>query len=323
MSLEYALEWLKGPLMGIGGVIDIVSSFIFQFKGVQVRELPRQSDASCINCITALSDGWAVGDDDGHIGVYDLQCEQLLKTYQTGAPVRTIAAFGDDNGLVFNQVSRIIYRHDEDLVTHWCSSHDGRQVFKLVTFPDGLVVSCSKTTTSVHVYTWSGKVFHFMHSLTALHRTTDIVRCGLLLASFHQSAIFGPNVEVWLWDVRRGHHLHTFPLACSYVYHAISLTDSKIALVDSICRLHVYNEEKNAYEVSKVASTLCALPDGELLTTRVHDDNFYILAPGDQCETIVHNQKQSASNYHMSYIFYVPSGHVVVCNGNLQILVYK
>jgi hypothetical protein len=323
MALEVAREWLQGPLMGISGLIDIVSSFIFQFKGVQVRELPRES-GSYITCITELSNGWAVGDEAGNIAVYDAQCEQLLKTYRHLSPVRTMAACGADNGFVFNQTIGIAYRHNEE--THWFCSRDGHNVFKLVTFPNGVVVSCSKITTSVHVYiAWGEKksmVFHFAHSMTGLHRAADIVRCGRLLASVHQTKISGPNTEVWLWDARRGHHMHTFPLMCSYICNAISLTDGKMLFIDTGFKLHVYSEEKNAYQASKVAHTLCATPDGGFLTTRLHDDNFYLNSNG--FETMVPNQNQTTiPDCLMSHTVYLPSGHVVICHENRKLVVWK
>jgi hypothetical protein len=324
MSIELALEWLRGPLLGIEGVIDIVSSFIFQFKGVQVRELARESDLSCINCITCLSDGWAVGDEAGNIGVYDQQCEQLLRTYHHPSPVRTIAAFGAGNGFVFNQTLGMVYRQNEE--TEGFCSRDGNQVFKLVTFSDGLVVSCSKITTSVHVYiTWRqpSLKFYFMHSMTGKHRAADIMQCGGLLASVHQTMISGPKTEVWLWDVRRGLHLYTFPLTCSYICDAISLTDDTMVFIDTSFRVHMCNATKG-YEAGKAAYNMCAVPDGWFLTTRLHNDNFYMLSSDIQSEVIVPNKNQAAiPDCHMSRILYVPSGHVVVCQENRKLVVWK
>jgi hypothetical protein len=278
-----------------------------------------------------------VGDDAGDIGVYDLQCEQLLKTYRNLSPVLTIAACGD--GFVFNQTIGIVYRHN--LATRWFCSFDGQPVLKLVTFPNGLVVSCSKITTSVHVHiAWgeTSKVFPFAHSLTGLQTATDIIRCGRLLASVHQTEISGPNAEVWLWDARRAHHLHTLPLTCSHICNAISLGGSAMAFIDTSFRLHVY-EDKTGCELSKddnsyilntispfeIAYTVCALPDSCFLTTRLHDNNFYIL--NSQGETIVHQDQTSLPDLHMSHMFshilYMSSGHVVICQDNTKLSVWK
>lgn len=54
MALDVAFNWLRGPLMDISGLVDMVSSFFFQFRGILVRELPRES-TSTINCLVALT----------------------------------------------------------------------------------------------------------------------------------------------------------------------------------------------------------------------------------------------------------------------------
>jgi hypothetical protein len=310
MALEYALEWLRGPLLDIRGVLDIVASFIFQFKGVRVRDLPHQSTIHpIITCLEALSDGLAVGDTAGTIGIYDSQCVGLLKTYHQQSPVHTIAAYGADNGFVCNSWFGVTF-HKQDAFESFYS-HDGHQVFKLITFPDGLIASCSKISKAVHIYI-RGSIsddmqFRYLHSLTGNHRAADIVRCGDLLAVVYQA----PGV-VWLLDALTGMHVQTLPLACNYVCDLAFPTKDLMVVLDTTMCLHTYSLTAQCFEPPRSAYHICTIPDGQLLTLRALGNHFYIL--DSSSHTIVSNHDETPLEpANISRMVYVPSGFVVMC----------
>lgn len=331
MAFRAALECLHGPLMGISGVIDLVSSYIFQFQGRPVRELSRTSDAG-INCITALSDGWAVGDSAGNVELYDSDCERLLRTYTHAQSVNTIAQFGNDNGFVCNSMFGVVFWRNQR--SDHFMSHDSRCVFKLVSFPNGLVAACSKITSIVHVYRAKDEgasiTLRCLHSLIGPHRVSDVVKCGDMLGSVHQANHLECHTVVWLWDARLGIHLHTIPLACAYVCDIVSPTDDTMAFIDTWFAVHVFNVDTKRYDQyddADLAYNTCVIPDGRFLTTSVEGDVFYSRTAdfegGDTLEINLSEQhKLQLVPNKMSHLLYIPTDHIVICREG-KLLVWK
>lgn len=327
MAVVFAVEWLRGPLRDISGLVNIVSSFCFQFRGVPVRELPRES-TSTITCVVCLSDAWAVGDSDGNVSVYDSCCEQLLRTDCHGYPVYTVASFGD-NGFVCNAKQGFWVRHKEK--TWLVPSEEAHCIFKLASFPDGTVASCSKLNGVIRIYDLHA-ASPFLRVLLVPGRVSDIVQCSHMLASVHETEEPPFNVVVWLWDARQGTVVHTIPLQYQFVYNVVA-AENKLAFIDPQMRAHVYNLETNRSDVMARTYRLCTIPDGRFLVTSTVDDAFRVV---ETSACGVNNEANSEANSEVKgeadevafragnicCIMYTPAGYIISCKYN-KIAVWK
>lgn len=319
MALDVALNWLRGPLMDISGLVDMVSSFFFQFRGIPVRELPRES-TSTINCLVALTNAWAVGDSAGHVSVFDLQCKRLLRTYRHGHPVYTVASFGE-NGFMCNAGHGFWVWNNHK--SRRVPGEDENCIFKLVSFPDGLAASCSKLNGEVHVYDLHG-ASTFLHILLGPGRVSDIVECGDRLASVHETEDAAFNIAVQLWDARRGTIVHTVQLQCPFIYNVISIEHS-LVFIDPQLRVHVHDLETGHQDVVAMTYRLCAIPDGRVLITSVVDDTFQTVelpSPSARPAAPPDNTKDTSEPRGICWMLYSPAGFIVSCKYN-KISVWK
>jgi hypothetical protein len=309
MSLACALEWLRGPLMGIEGVLDMVASFFFQFQELKVRDLPKMSE-SPINCVVALANGWAVGDMAGHVGVYDLQCERLVCIYRHTNPVYAIANYGDD-GFVCNATHGLwVWKNKKARKIPGVDLH---VILKLVSFPDGVAASCSKADKTIRVYDLHAP-YAATHSLMGPGRATDLVRCGDFLVSVHQTQEDPFNVAVWTWDARVGTHLQSLSLEFTWIGKVIA-TDHTIFFIDPQSFAHAFDLDTRAHRIFTKTEELCIIPDGRLLT---HDESFHIV----EATNAVIPDIDSRVGIDACFLLYVCTGHVLIWNST-RIQVWK
>ena len=305
MALECALEWLRGPLMGIQGVVDIVASFFFKFQGVKVRVLPRES-RSAIECLVALPHAWAIGDSAGYVSVYDLQCKQLLRTYNIRYPVFTIATFGE-NGFMCNANSGFwVLNNLEPPNSKFrrITGADDRGICKLLSFPADIAASCSNTE-NVHVYDITRQS---TYSLKGPGRVTDIVKCDEnTLWSVHNTH---SNVAVWLWDVQRGTHLRSIPFEFVLIYNVVA-TPHTLVFIDPEYCVHAYNLETMHDSIVGTTDRFCTIPDDRIISSGF--DRFGTI---DVLNARLLDKPQARSKgvYSNFKFVYVHTGHVIMCN---------
>ena len=246
MAFACALEWLRGPLMRIQGVIDIVASFSFNFQGVALRVLPRESSPSMIECLVELSHGWAVGDAAGYVSVYDFECEKLLRTYRMHYAVYTIASYGE-NGFICNSSSGFLVWNN--LKSRRVPGADDHRICKLLSFRGDIAASCSNADERVHVYDLVNVYLNgqstVLHSLHGPGRVTDVAKCEDTLVSVHDTQ---SHVVVWLWDVRRGTHVHSIPLEFNNIYNVI-VNQTTFMFIDEEFHVHAYNLETKRADI--------------------------------------------------------------------------
>lgn len=299
MSVACALDWLRGPLMGIQGVIDIVAGFFFEFQEVMVRDLAKMS-ARPINCVVELANAWAVGDMDGHVGVYDLQCEQLLCIYRHTHPVYTIANHGE-NGFICNASCGVWAWNNKK--ARKIPGVDAHVILKLVSFPDGVAASCSKVDEIIRVYDLHAK-HAATHSLFGPGRTTDLVRCGDTLVSVHETPHAPFNLSVWMWDARVGTHLQSLLLEFNWIGNLIA-TDDAIFFIDPQSFAHAYELETRSHRIFTKTEKMCIIPDGRILT---RDKTFRMI----EANNTVIPEVDCGRSIESCLLLYIRTGHVII-----------
>jgi WD40 repeat protein len=308
MALACALEWLRGPLMGIQGVIDIVASFSFKFQGVPVRVLPRES-TSMIACLVEISHCWAVGDAAGDVSVYDFECEKLLRTYRMHYPVYTIASYGE-NGFMCNANSGFWVWNN--LKSRRVPGADRAIICNLLSFRGDIAASCSNADERVHVYDLANVYLNgqstVLHSLRGPGRVTDVAQYEDTLISVHETHSYG---VVWLWDVRRGTHVHSIPLEFNHIYHIhnVIVNQTMFMFIDEESRVHAYDLETKRDNIVARTDRFCAIPDNRILTSG-SDSSFGVV---DVTNAYTSDAQVKARSNCFKFV-YVRTGRVIVCN---------
>lgn len=307
MALACALEWLRGPLMDIQGVLDMVASFFFKFQGVPVRVLPRESP-STIECLVELTHGWAVGDSAGNVSVYDFECEKLLSIYHMGHPVYTIASYGAD-GCMCNANSGFWVWNNLDPFYLWRYIYGpyNRSIVKLVSLSGGIAASCSTFDENVHVYNLNHQC-SFLHSLKGPGRVTDIARCEEdTLMSVHVTPL---QVAVLMWDARRGTHVRSIPLEFNHI-HNVFVNQTTFMFIDPESCVHAFDLGTKRDSIVARADRFCVIPDNHILTSNSASSFGVVDVTNAQASDV---QVTVWSNHFK--VLYVRTGHVIVCHSN-------
>jgi WD40 repeat protein len=334
MVIECALEWLRGPLSDIQGVLAIVSSFIFQFQGVQLRELER-SPTHPFYCFAELSDGWAIGDGFGSVSVYDINATRLLYEVKHPYAVYSIAPLSD-NAFVSNaEVGFWVARTSlERRITFQTTNYQdhGHCILKLVSFPNGFVVSASKAGL-LHV--WDTKLDGadcYVRSLPSSEAVADVTKCGEHLASLHKHfASTTVETSACIWDMQTGTLLKKIALDFRY-FKSFTPLDDKTLVFSTFDGFHVYDVESGAKLFHKrLESTawtsydsviLCATPDVDLYAT-TDNDTLTTLDMQNRAKTFLPSPTVQASLLGLNGMFYISSGHIIAHDEHRRMFVWK
>jgi len=308
MALEFALQWLRGPMKHVQGVLSIVSGYIFQFEGVQVRQLRRRSDCS-IHCLVELSDGWAVGDGFGDVSIYDTDAVQCLYVVRHAYPVYTIAALphnhfvsNADQGFWVVQLPtsrHITFQNDQHSDYKHC-------ILKLVAFPNGIVASITKCGPWVHV--WDMHTGCCIHTLNGSGVAADIVTCGDRLLSVHKKV----ESTAWVWDAQSGAHLQTIALNCLY-FKTCTALDEQTMCFHVVGGLFVFNVQTWSLRFERTLD-MCSWTtfDDQIMCSSLCNDTLTMLDTNTGAVRVLSCPKIKALQAsQVDRMLYIRSGHIV------------
>jgi hypothetical protein len=333
MSLQRALEWLRDPLRDIAGLLSIVSGFIFQFEGVQLRRLARQSSRA-IHCLVELSDGWAVGDSLGGVSVYDTEAEHCLYVVQQAYAVYTIAPL-DHNGFASNAEFGLWVVHDSTRTpsvpnrrfVHRTKSRPADEkhcILKLVSYPSGLVVSSTKSGPLLHVWDTKLEGADFnVRTLVGRGVVADLTASGDQLVSVHKTIMDRTNefeTTACIWDVQNGVHLQTIELDVRYFKSFIALNEDTLVVFD-FGGCHVFDTKTGIKRFErKCVVTSWVNYDSQILCSFFHNGLALLDVDDGTLQNCSPDQIEALTPSRVDRLLYLRSGRIVVCkDGNLYV----
>lgn len=314
MALAVAIEWLRDPLKHIQGITSIVSSFVFEFEGVQLRQLPRRSDCT-IHCLTELTDGWAVGDGFGDVSVFDPNAEHCLFVVRHAYPVYTIAAL-DDNHFASNgdrgfwvvqmpTAHHVTFKNENHADYNHC-------ILKLVAFPHGIVVSTTKCGPWIHVWdTRRQGTDCYMHTMVGSGTVADIGACGACgnrLVSVHKKV----EATAWVWDVETGAHLQTVALNFRY-FKSCAALDERTMCFYVVGGFSVFDVKTWTMLFEQTMDVFAWTTfDSQIMCSSLRDDTLSMLDVNTGALRILSSQNIKAlQTSQVDRLLYIRSGHVV------------
>jgi hypothetical protein len=237
-----------------------------------------------------------------------------LRVHHHKHAVFTIAAYGQHDEFICNAKHGFwIWSKSARLVP----PADEACILKLVSFPDGSIASCSKSNKIIHTYQAISLSIIHSHLLGGSGLVTDIVNCGGRLVSVHETKETH-RIEVRVWDVQQGTHMHSLTLDCGFACDVTAAEDT-LFFIGSRRYVYAYNLETMCYHIVARTAGMCPLPDGQMLAQS--DKDLYTVEVANS--HVPPDGQFTRLREFSCMMLYVPCGRVIICTSDGKLSVWQ